>query len=106
MIMKKKAILFAIAILIAIAGSNIFAGQSAKLPQQKVKPAFVNYTWYADEEFSYPVGTHSDINTEMNRLRDIYPLHTFSATPYGVLNPYEFGYNEYSNTLIIYSNLN
>ena len=106
--MKKKAILFAIAIVIAIAGSNIFAGQSAKLPaklQEKVKPAFTNYAWFSDDEFRYPVGTYSDINTEMNRLRDLYPFNTFSAIPYGMLDGYEYGYNEYDNTIVIYSDL-
>jgi hypothetical protein len=104
MIMKKKAILFMIAIVIAITGTNIFAKQTTALPQ-KVKPALVNYAWYIDEDFMVPVGTYSDINAEMSRLRDLFPYNTFSATPFGMLNPYEFGYNEYSNTLIIYSDL-
>ena len=104
MIMKKKAILFAIAIVIAITGTNIFAKQTTALPQ-KVKPALVNYAWYADEDFVYPVGTYSDINAEMSRLRNLFPYNTFSATPFGMLDAYEYGYNEYSNTLIIYSDL-
>ncbi|WP_133054693.1 hypothetical protein [Niastella populi] len=102
--MKKKAILFMIAIVIAITGTNIFAKQTTTLTQ-KVKPALINYAWYADEDFMVPVGTHSDINVEMNRLRNLFPYNIFSATPFGMLNPYEFGYNEYSNTSIIYSDL-
>jgi hypothetical protein len=111
MIMKKKAILFAIAIMLAVTAGKMFANQTTDMSQKKEtvttnKPALlVNYMWYADPDLTYPVGTICDINAEMSRLRAIYPFNVFSSLPVGMVNPYEWGYYQYSNTAVIYSDL-
>ena len=102
--MKKKAILFAVAIAFAVMAGKIFAGQSSQVPS-KNESVLINYTWYIDEDFTYPTGTITDINVEMNRLRSIYPFNVFAATPSGMLNAYEWGYHPYNATQIIYSDL-
>ena len=104
--MTRKAGFLAIAFALAIMAGNIFANQtsSPKTPA-KHNAALYTYTWYYDPDFVNPVGSVSDINTEINRLRNIYPFNTFSTSPGGVLQGYEWGYYQYSTTAIIYSDL-
>jgi len=107
MIMKKKAILFAIAIAFVVFAGNIFAGQSAATkqevaPQKKASESTLYY-WYYDLDFIEPVCTYSDVATELNRLRSLHPNYEFSLIPHGLLVGFEFGYNPWALTPIIFS---
>ena len=108
MIMKKKAILFAIAIAFVVFAGNIFAGQSAVVQQevatQKKASALTLYYWYYDLDFTDPVCVYSDVATELNRLRNLHPTYEFSLIPHGLLVGFEFGYNPWNLTPIIFSN--
>jgi hypothetical protein len=108
MIMKKKAILFAIAIALAVTAGNIFAGQSAvaqqEVTQQNKASVKTLYYWYYDLDFTDPVGSYSDVSTELSRLRDLHPGYEFSLIPHGLLIGFEFGYNPWNLTPIIFSN--
>jgi len=109
--MNKKAILFSVAFVLAVTAGKIFANQTAEMSQKKEsvavnKPAvLINYMWYADPDLTYFVGSVSDINAEMNRLRAIFPFNVFSSLPIGMVSPFEWGYYQYSNTAVIYSDL-
>lgn len=73
---------------------------------EKGKPAaFFYYTWYLDEDMQNPTGTESTINTEMERLRDVYSGNVFSSSPSLGLTEYEYGYFMYYPAAIIYSDL-
>ena len=107
MIMKKKAILFAIAIALALTAGHIFAGQSAVVQQEvasqkKVMPPTLYY-WYYDMDYTQPVGSYTDVTTELNRLRNLHAGYEFSLIPHGLLVGFEFGYNPWTLPQIIFS---
>lgn len=102
--MKKKAILFSMAIAFAITAGKIFAGQQIVQHTAKAPAVLISYTWFQDEDYSLPTGSVSDVNTEINRLQNIYPFNVFTALPSGTLSPYVYGKYNYGSA-IIYSDL-
>jgi hypothetical protein len=116
--MKRKATLLTIAIAFIVMTGNISAHQpnsstsSTSSPKEKgpvtVKEKgsmFVNYDWYYDEDMMQPVGAYSDVNTEVVRLRNMFPANIFSTTPTGTTHQYEYGYYQFAPFAIIYSDL-
>ncbi|NII27778.1 hypothetical protein HB364_22030 [Pseudoflavitalea sp. X16] len=67
--------------------------------------AFFPYTWYYDVDMNDPVGAVSYVNTEMERLRDIYPGNVFQSSHSSGLREYEYGYFYYYPAAIIWTDL-
>lgn len=108
--MKRKATLFAIAIAFIVMTGNISAHQPASSTSSTFSPRekgsmLVNYDWYYDDELTQPVGAYSDVNTEVVRLRNMFPANVFSTTPTGTTHQYEYGYYQFAPLSIIYSDL-
>lgn len=66
---------------------------------------FFPYTWYYDADMTEPVGTVSYVNTEMERLRALYPGNVFSSSYSSGLRQFEYGYYYYYPAAIIYTDL-
>lgn len=94
----------AIVLLIASLGmhTKIEAGDMTAERKQQV---LVDYTWYYDWDYTFPVGSVRSVADELTRLRALHPGYAFSATPGGGLIEYEFGYFSPLVTAVIYSNL-
>jgi hypothetical protein len=102
--MKRKAILFASALAFAIVASAFtFVNHQSSAPGNHAK-VLLNYTWYMDEDLTIPNGACSDVVTELNRLRSMYPSYTFSSTPIAGCHAYEWGQYTSAPLQIIYSN--
>lgn len=102
--MKKKATLFILATVLIISVGGVFANQLFH-SSSKQDAVLYEYTWYTDEDLTDPTGTYSDINTEMQRLRNIFPAYVFSASHSGGLYQFEFGYKPSYPVVVIYSDL-
>jgi hypothetical protein len=89
--------------LIVLTIDSSFANK--KFHADEKKPALVNYTWYYDADFSEAVGSTSEVNTELNRLRNLFPSYTFSSSPSPGMYAYEYGYYPFYVVPVIYSNI-
>ncbi|MBO9632867.1 MAG: hypothetical protein J7578_07085 [Chitinophagaceae bacterium] len=69
----------------------------------KVERTMIDYTWYWDMDYIYPVGTYGSVIGELNRLKVLYPSNAFSATPQVGLHEFEYGYFSLLVNTVIYS---
>lgn len=83
--------------------STHFSRSAFTHPQQAKQKVFV-YAWFNDQDMTDPTGTISDTYTELTRLRSLYSGYVFSSSPGIGLAPFEYGYQDYSPTVLIYSN--
>lgn len=108
--MQRSILLAAVAIIAMAlqAGTSPAARNGNKTAPSKVTSAKVllSYTWYLDESLTDPTGTVSAVNTEITRLRNLYPSYIFSASPGFGLSQFEFGYHPVLTDAVIYSNYN
>jgi hypothetical protein len=108
----QKSMLFAAMAIIAMvlqAGTSPATQNGNKIASSKITSAKVllSYTWFLDENMTdCPTGTVSAVNTEISRLRNLYPGYIFSASPGFGLSQFEFGYHAIFIDAVIYSNLN
>jgi len=103
--MKRKAILFAIAFACAVMSGHLFASKASSAPATNNK-VMLNYTWYMDEDMTIANGAYSDVSTELNRLRFLYPANIFTTSPQGNTHGYEWGYYPSAPVPIIFSDKN
>jgi hypothetical protein len=97
-------------ILCAVAAFAV-SGQSSRGPaavpetnKTVAEAALTGYTWYTDPYLENPTGTVSPINTELSRLRSLYPGYVFSSSPSTNLQEFEYGYSPLFLDHVIYSN--
>jgi len=102
--MKRTATLLVLGIIISILADGVFAKETPVTPQQTNAVTY-EYAWFYDPDYTDPTGTYSDVNTELQRLRSIFPANTFSATWYVGLHQFAWGYRPFDNGAIIFSNL-
>ena len=65
----------------------------------------MQYDWYLDPDLLYYTGSSRTINQEIERLRRMWPMYTFSANGDIGLYEFEFGYFPNQPPRPIYSNL-
>jgi len=94
-----------ILLLLAAAVLTFESGKPAKMKKSPVKThqAYTTYTWFEDEDLTAPVGTMCDVNVEIARLQSIFGGYTFTTMQQMNLHEYEWGWNYYFPTVIIYS---
>ena len=102
--MKKKAPLLILATLISVFATHVNANRGFHL-SDNAQTVLTDYIWYSDPNLTDPTGSYSDVNTEVQRLRAIFPSYTFSATWTSGLNQYEYGYRSSAPIALIYSNI-
>lgn len=104
--MKKTATLLVLGIIISILASGVLAKEAPSKTPVKTNAVLYNYQWFYDADMTDATGTYSDVATEVNRLKGIFPAYTFSATWFVGLHQFSWGYRPYDNGAAIYSDLN
>ena len=101
--MKKNLLLFVFVFAATFFKGN--AGSDFSAAQGENAEMFLSYSWYYDPELTYPTGTYTDINSEMDDLRETFPDKVFSAYHSMNLSQWEYGYRPGWPIKIIYSDL-
>jgi hypothetical protein len=106
--MKKMFTIFVLACTFSIATvkANVKSNATAFVqPFSQSYALSTEYLWFADADYTYPVGSYCDIWYEMERLRRSFPGYSFSHYNYGGLCEYEYGYSSSMYFATIYSDL-
>jgi hypothetical protein len=104
--MKRQLFLMLLACALTFSATQTRAAWSMPTtPKAETKTTGLLYLWFLDIDLLDPVGSFSDINTELARLRTLFPGYTFSATPTPGLRAFEFGFYPLLTIAIIYSDL-
>jgi len=103
--MKQTATLLVLGIILTILASFAIAKKAPSKMPVKANTALYNYQWFYDADMTDPTGTYSDVATEVNRLKSIFPAYSFSAIWYVGLHEFDWGYRPYDNGAVIYSDL-
>lgn len=92
--------------LAAFIGCATFLLQGNSLPATRAASAtaWLTYYWYEDENYTVYTGYNSSVDTELTRLRALYPSYAFSGSPAIGLHEYEYGYHAVYLPTVIYSN--
>lgn len=77
--------------------------EAGDMTAERSEKMLIDYTWYWDMDYFYPVGTYGTLTGELNRLKFLYPSNAFSATPQIGLHEFEYGYFSPLVTTVIYS---